>query len=189
MKVHIKYMISTRCKIFVKNVLKAMGLHFVILELGEVDIMENITTTQREHLRTELQDVGLELMEDKRAILLEKIKCTIINVVHNREEDKRINFSHYLSEKLGYDYTYLANVFSEYSGTTIEQYTIAQKVEHIKELITYDELNFAEIAWKMNYSSAAHLSNQFKKVTGLSPSQFKSLRNRKRIAIDEVLVM
>jgi AraC-like DNA-binding protein len=189
MKIHIKYMVSARCKILVRDVLNAMGLHFVLVELGEVDIMENITTMQKEQLRIELQNAGLELMEDKRAILLEKIKRTIINVVHNREEDTRINFSHYLSDKLKYDYTYIANAFSEASGTTIEQYMIAQKVERIKELITYDELNISEIAWKMNYSSAAHLSNQFKKVTGLTPSQFKNLKNKNRIAIDKVLIM
>jgi AraC-like DNA-binding protein len=177
MKIHIKYMISSRCKILVRDVLNEMGLHFVMVELGEVEIMEIISNAQREYLRSELQDAGLELMEDKRAILLEKIKYTILDVVHNREEDKRINFSHYLSEKLGYDYTYLASIFSEASETTIEQYMIAQKVEHIKELLTYDELSIAEIGWKMNYSSAAHLSNQFKKVTGLSPTHFKNLKN------------
>jgi AraC-like DNA-binding protein len=178
MKIHIKYMISSRCKILVRDVLNEMGLHFVMVELGEVDIMENITNAQREYLRSELQNAGLELMEDKRTILLEKIKYTILDVINNREEDKRLNFSHYLSEKLGYNYTYLVSIFSEASGTTIEQYMIAQKVERVKELIAYDELNIAEIAWKMNYSSAAHLSNQFKKVTGLSPSHFKNLKNK-----------
>jgi AraC-like DNA-binding protein len=179
-------MVSARCKMLVKEALKALGLHFVIVELGEVDVMENLTTTQREQLRLALQEAGLELMEDKRAILLEKIKLTIIDVVHHREEDTRINFSHYLSEKLQYDYTHLANIFSEASGTTIEQYMIAQKVERIKELLTYDELNITEIAWKMNYSSVAHLSNQFKKVTGLSPSHFKKIKDNKRQTLDEV---
>jgi AraC-like DNA-binding protein len=179
-------MISARCKMLVRDALKALGLHFVIVDLGEVDVMENITTTQREQLRIALQDAGLELMEDKRAILLEKIKLTIIDVVHHREEDTRINFSHYLAEKLQYDYTHLANIFSEASGTTIEQYMIAQKVERIKELITYDELNITEIAWKMNYSSVAHLSNQFKKVTGLSPSHFKKIKDNKRQTLEEV---
>jgi YesN/AraC family two-component response regulator len=189
MKVHIKYMISTGCKMLVRNVLKSMGLHFVILELGEVDIMENITTTQKERLQAELQDIGLELMEDKRTILLEKIKLTIIDLIHHNEEDKRINFSHYLSEKLMYDYTYMSNVFSEVMGISIEKYLIAQKIERIKELITYEELNINEIAWEMNYCNVAHLSNQFKKVTGLSPSQFKNLKNKKRIPVDRVLVV
>jgi AraC-like DNA-binding protein len=179
-------MVSARCKMVVRDLLKGMGLHFVIVDLGEVDIMENITTAQREHLRNNLQDAGLELMEDKRAILLEKIKLAIIDVVHNREEDTRLNFSHYLSEKLNYDYTHLANIFSEASGTTIEQYMIAQKIERIKELITYDELNITEIAWKMNYSSVAHLSNQFKKVTGLTPSHFRQIKDKKRQTLEEI---
>jgi AraC-like DNA-binding protein len=186
LKIHIKYMVSARCKMVVKEALKAMGLHFVIVDLGEVDIMENITATQREEIKKTLYEAGLELMEDKRAILLEKIKLAIIDVVHYREEDVKINFSHYLSEKLQYDYTHLANVFSEASGTTIEQYMIAQKVERIKELITYDELNITEIAWKMNYSSVAHLSNQFKKVTGLSPSHFKKIKEKKRQPLEDV---
>jgi YesN/AraC family two-component response regulator len=179
-------MVSARCKMVVKDALKAMGLHFVIVDLGEVDVMENITTAQREQLRTTLQEAGLELMEDKRAILLEKIKLAIIDIVHHREEDMKINFSHYLSEKLDYDYTHLANIFSEASGTTIEQYMIAQKIERIKELITYDELNITEIAWKMNYSSVAHLSNQFKKVTGLTPSHFRKIKENKRQTLEEV---
>lgn len=179
-------MVSARCKMVVKDALKAMGLHFVMVELGEVDIMENITTAQRAQLCIELKDAGLELMEDKRAILLEKIKLAIIDIVHHREEDTKLNFSHYLSEKLDYDYTHLANIFSEASGTTIEQYMITQKIERIKELITYGELNITEIAWKMNYSSVAHLSNQFKKVTGLSPSHFRNLKIKKRNMIEEI---
>ncbi len=179
-------MVSDRCKTVVKDTLKAMGLHFVMVELGEVDIMENITTAQRAQLQIELQNAGLELMEDKRAILLEKIKLAIIDIVHHREEDVKINFSHYLSEKLNYDYTHLANIFSEASGTTIEQYMIAQKIERIKELITYDELNITEIAWKMNYSSVAHLSNQFKKITGFTPSHFKKLKDKRRKTIEEI---
>ncbi len=179
-------MISARCKMLVKAALTELGFHFVLVDLGEVDIMENITTSQREQLRKALQEAGLELMEDKRAILLEKIKLTIIDVVHHREEDTRINFSHYLSEKLQYDYTHLANIFSEASGTTIEQYMIAQKIERIKELLTYDELNITEIAWKMNYSSVAHLSNQFKKVTGLAPSHFKKIKENKRTVLEKI---
>ncbi len=179
-------MVSARCKMLVRDTLKALGLHFVMVELGEVEIMENITTEQREQLKVNLKEAGLELIEDKRAILLEKIKLTIIDVVHNREEDTRINFSHYLSEKLKYDYTHLANIFSEANSTTIEQYMIAQKVERIKELITYDELNITEIAWKMNYSSVAHLSNQFKKVTGLTPSHFKKIKDIKRQSLEEL---
>jgi len=170
----------------VKEVLKSMGLHFILVDLGEVDIMENISDEQREQLKISLFNSGLELMDDKRAVLLERIKNTIIEMVHFSDEIIKVNFSDYLSEKLDYDYTYLSNLFSEVQGTTIEQFMIAHKVERIKELIIYDELNITEIAFKMNYSSVAHLSNQFKKVTGLSPSHFKQLKVKRRSPIEEV---
>jgi AraC-like DNA-binding protein len=129
---------------------------------------------------------GFELMDDKRAILIEKIKTTIIEMVHNTTEELKINFSDYLSEKLNHDYTYLANLFSEVQGTTIEQFTISHKIERIKEFIIYSELNISEIAWKMNYSSVAHLSNQFKKVTGLTPTHFKQLKEKRRRLFEEI---
>jgi len=179
-------MVSNRCKMTVKDELTKLGLHFVIVELGEVEIMETITAEQREELKTGLLASGLELMDDKRAVLVEKIKNAIIEMVHHSDENIKINFSDYLSEKLDHNYTYLANLFSEVRGITIEQFMIAHKVEKIKELIIYDELNITEIAWKMNYSSVAHLSNQFKKVTGLSPSHFKQLKNKKRSPIEEI---
>ncbi len=160
----------------VKEELKKLGLHFIIVDLGEVEIMENISGEQREQLKIALLNSGFELMDDKRAVLIEKIKNIIIEMVHHSDEIIKINFSDYLSEKLNHDYTYLANLFSEVQGTTIEQFIISHKIERIKELIIYDELNITEIAWKMNYSSVAHLSNQFKKVTGLSPSHFKQLK-------------
>jgi AraC-like DNA-binding protein len=119
-------------------------------------------------------------------VLIERIKNAIVEMVHHPNELIKINFSDYLSEKLNHDYTYLANLFSEVQGTTIEQFIISHKIERIKELIIYDELNITEIAWKMNYSSVAHLSNQFKKVTGLSPSHFKKLKNKRRIPIEEL---
>jgi AraC-like DNA-binding protein len=125
-------------------------------------------------------------MDDKRAILIEKIKNIIVEMVHHSDEIVKINFSDYLSEKLNHDYTYLANLFSEVQGSTIEQFIISHKVERIKELIIYDELNITEIAWKMNYSSVAHLSNQFKKVTGLSPSHFRLLKEKRRCPIEEI---
>ena len=171
-------MVSNRCKTAVKEELKKLGLHFVIIDLGEVEVMENISIQQREELQTGLLDVGLQLMDDKRAVLIEKIKNVIIEMVHHSEEMVKINFSNFLSEKLQHDYTYLANLFSEVQGTTIEQFIIAHKIERIKELIIYDELNISEIAWKMNYSSVSHLSKQFKKATGLSPSHFKLLKNK-----------
>ncbi len=186
MKLYIKNMVSNRCKLAVKDELKKLGLHFILVDLGEVDVMEKISEEQRQQLATALLAIGLELMDDKRAVLIEKIKNTIIEMVHHTDETIKINFSDYLSEKLKHDYTYLANLFSEIQGTTIEHFIISHKVERIKELIIYDELNISEIAWKMNYSSVAHLSNQFKKITGLSPSHFKQLKDKRRTPIEEI---
>ena len=179
-------MVSNRCKMAVKDALKKLGVHFILVDLGEVDIMENINEAQRNELKSMLLNSGLELMDDKRSMLIEKIKNVIIEMVHHKEEAIKVNFSDYLSEKLNHDYTYLANLFSEVQGTTIEQFIIHHKIERIKELIIYDELNITEIAWKMNYSSVAHLSNQFKKVTGLSPSHFKQMKNKRRSPIEEI---
>ena len=170
----------------VKEELKKLELHFIVVDLGEVEIMEKITTEQREALKSGLLNSGLELMDDKRSVLIERIKNVIVEMVHYTDEVIKINFSHYLSEKLNHDYTYLANLFSEVQGTTIEQFIISHKIERIKELIIYGELNITEIAWKMNYSSVAHLSNQFKKVTGLSPSHFKKLKDKRRSPIEEI---
>jgi len=179
-------MVSLRCKMMVKEELKKLGLHYMVVDLGEVEIMETLSTEQREQLKSALLDSGLELMDDKRAILIEKIKNIIIEMVHHSDEMIKINFSDFLSEKLNHDYTYLANLFSEVQGTTIEQFMISHKVERIKELIIYDELNISEIAWKMNYSSVAHLSNQFKKVTGLSPTHFKQLKDKRRSPLEDI---
>jgi AraC-like DNA-binding protein len=179
-------MVSNRCKMAVKEALKNLGLHFILVDLGEVEIMEDLSAEQRELLSEALQSSGLELMDDKRAILIERIKNAIIEMVHHSEDMIKVNFSDYLSEKLNYDYTYLANLFSEVQGTTIEHFIISHKIERIKELIIYDELNITEIAWKLNYSSVAHLSNQFKKVTGLSPSHFKQLKDKRRSPIEEI---
>ena len=170
----------------VKEELKKLGIHFIVVDLGEVEIMESISLEQRELLKIGLMEAGLELMDDKRALLIEKIKNAIIEMVHYTDEPLKINFSDYLSEKLKHDYTYLANLFSEVQGTTIEHYIINHKIERIKELIIYDELNITEIAWKMNYSSVAHLSNQFKKVTGLSPSHFKQMKDKRRSQIEDI---
>ena len=170
----------------VKTALAGLGLHFVIVDLGEVDIMEDLSRGQIKQLKADLLLSGLELMDDKKGILIEKIKNTIVEMVHHTEDSLSINFSDYLSKKLNYDYTYLANLFSEVQGRTIEQFIIAHKIERIKELIIYDELNITEIAWKMNYSSVAHLSNQFKKATGLSPSHFKQLKDKRRNPIEEI---
>jgi AraC-like DNA-binding protein len=179
-------MVSIRCKMAVKEVLKNMGLHFIVVELGEVEIMETLTEEQEAVLKTALLEIGLALMDDKRAVLIQKIKTIVTEMVHYQDELPKENFSHYLSKKLNYNYTYLANLFSEVQGITIEQFIIAHKVERIKELIIYDELNITEIAWKMNYSSVAHLSNQFKKMTGLSPSHFKQLKDKKRKPLEDI---
>ena len=179
-------MVCIRCKMVVKSELKNLGLHFIVVDLGEVEIMENISNGERDKLKNALHESGLELMDDKRAILIERIKNVIIEMVHHSDELIKTNFSEYLSEKLNYDYTYLANLFSEVQGINIEQFIISHKIERIKELIMYGDLSISEIAWKMNYSSVSHLSNQFKKVTGLSPAHFKQLKNNSRMSIEEI---
>ncbi|MCL6460665.1 MAG: helix-turn-helix transcriptional regulator [Flavobacterium micromati] len=179
-------MVSNRCKMAVKEELKKLKLHFVVVDLGEVEIMENMSMDQRQILKSALLDSGLELMDDKKSMLIEKIKNVIIEMVHHSTEPLKINFSDHLSQRLNHDYTYLSNLFSEVQGTTIEQFIISHKTERIKELIIYGELNITEIAWKMNYSSVAHLSSQFKKVTGLSPSHFKKLKDKRRNPIEEI---
>ncbi len=170
----------------VKDVLRKLGLHFIVVELGEVDIMETITHEQEDQLRIALSETGLELIDDKKAILIEKIKNVIREMVHDSDGEMEINFSDFLSNKLHHNYTYMTNLFSEVQGTTIEHFLIAHKVERVKELIMYGEMNISEIAWKMNYSSVAHLSNQFKRTTGLSPSHFKQLKDKTRSPIEDI---
>ena len=179
-------MVSNRCKMAVKEELKKLGLHFIVVELGEVEIMEKISAEQRVLLQEGLVNSGLELMDDRRSVLIERIKNVIIEMVHHSDEEIRVNFSHYLSEKLNHDYTYLANLFSEVQGTTIEKFFIAHKIERVKELLVYNELNLTEIAYQMHYSSVAHLSAQFKKVTGLTPSHFKLLKHKRRTMLENV---
>jgi AraC-like DNA-binding protein len=179
-------MVSSRCKLAVKEVLKKLQIHFILVDLGEIEIMEELSNEERNVLKSELLLCGLELMDDKRAVLIQKVKNAIFTMVHESDQEMKVNFSSYLSDKLDHDYTYLSNLFSEVQGTTIEQFVIAHKVERIKELISYGELTITEIAWKLNYSSIAHLSNQFKKVTGLSPSHFKNLKNKLRKPLEEI---
>ncbi len=186
MKLYIKYMVSLRCKMIVIEELKKLGLDAPIVHLGEVEIKENITEEQRKSIKNALQNAGLEVMDDKKAILIEKIKNVIIEMIHHTPQLPKINFSNYLHEKLNYDYTYLANLFSETEGTTIEHFIQLHKIERVKELIMYNELSLTEIAWKLHYSSVAHLSHQFKKITGLTPSFFKSLKNKKRNTLENV---
>lgn len=170
----------------VKSELEKLGLHYTSIELGEVEIIEDISSDQFKQLGLSLKKTGLELIDDKKRILVEKIKTIIIELVHYTNDQIKINLSDYLSEKLNYNYTYLANLFSEVKGTTIEQFYLSHKIEKAKELLVYDELNLTEIAYKLHYSSVAHLSNQFKKMTGLTPSHFKNLKHKKRSTLGNV---
>ena len=179
-------MVCIRCQQIVKTELEKLGLQYVDVKIGEANIIGNITSKQMEQLFASLKRSGFILMDDKKSILVEKIKSTIIELVHYTEDQIKVNLSDYLCSKLNYDYTYLANLFSEINGITIEKFYLAHKIEKVKELIVYDELNLTEIAYKMHYSSVAHLSNQFKKITGLTPSHFKKLKNKRRGALEDV---
>ena len=170
----------------VKDELTKLGLKYGSVELGEAEIIEGITPDQRELFRAALLKFGLELMDDKKSVLIEKIKTIIIELVHYSEEPLTVNLSAYLAEKLQYDYTYLANLFSEVQGTTIEKFFISHKIERVKEFLVYDELKLTEIAYKMHYSSVSHLCTQFKKVTGLTPSHFKSLKDKRRSMLEDL---
>lgn len=186
MKLYIKYMVSIRCKKVVKEELKKLGLLYVNVDLGEIEILEDISLAQREQFKIALKKTGLELMDDKRAILIEKIKNVIIEMVHYKDAPLQINFSVFLAEKLQLDYTYLSNLFSEVVGITIEHFIIAHKIERVKELIVYNELNLTEISYLLHYSSVSHLSKQFKKVTGLTPSHFKKLKQKRKGGLEEM---
>ena len=158
---------------------KKLGLHVLKVELGEVDVSDFIPEDHLVLIRNELLDIGFELLEDKQVFLIEKIKNLVIEMIHHSDDMLKVNFSDYLREKLNNDYSYLSNIFSEEQGITIEHFIILHKIERIRELIIYDELNISEIAHKMNYSSAAHLSGQFKKVKGMTPTSFKKLKLKK----------
>jgi AraC-like DNA-binding protein len=179
-------MVCIRCKMVVKSELESLGLHYTVVELGEAEITENISANMMDQLNIALKKSGLELIDDKKSMLIEKIKNIIIELVHYSEDQLKINLSDYLSEKLNYDYTYLANLFSEVQGTTIEKFYINHKIERVKELLVYDELNVKEIAFKLHYSSVSHLSSQFKKVTGLTPSHFKQIKQKRRTPLENV---
>ena len=179
-------MVSLRCKMVVKEELKKLGLHFVNVDLGTVEILEDITEKQKSDLKKNLLKYGLELLDDQRNILIEKIKALIIEMIHYSDELPKVNYSEYISEKLGYDYTYLSNIFSEVKGITIQQFIIIHKIERVKELLLYDELNLTEISYQLHYSSVAHLSNQFKKITGLTPSYYKNLKKMRRKNLEDL---
>jgi len=186
MDLHIKNMVSNRCKMIVKSELEKLGLHFRTINLGEVEITEELNEENKNQLNINLKKSGLALIEDRKDMLIEKIKIIIIELVHYSEKQLKINLSDYLSQKLKFDYTYLANLFSEHQGITIEHFFLSHKIERVKELLIYDELNITEIADQMHYSSVAHLSNQFKKMTGLTPSHYKHLKVKKRRPLEKV---
>jgi len=186
LKLYIQNMVCIRCQMVVKAELEKLGIQDVDVKIGEADIMEEISPRQVDQLDIALRKSGLLLMDNKKSILVEKIKNSIIELVHYTDDQIRSNLSDYLSEKLNYDYTYLANLFSEVKGITIEKFYLTHKIEKVKELIVYDELNLTEIAYKLHYSSVAHLSNQFKKYTGLTPSHFKKLKNKRRGTLEKV---
>lgn len=170
----------------VREELARLGLTHAIVDMGVVEVFDDITEAQRAQLKANLQRAGLELLEDKRSALIERIKNVIIEMIHHSEEMPKLNYSDYISEKLGYDYTYLSNIFSEVKGITIQQFIIMHKIERIKELLLYDELNLTEISYKLHYSSVAHLSNQFKKATGLTPSYYRELRQKRKANMENL---
>lgn len=178
-------MVSRRCKMVVQEALKSLKIDYFSLDLGLVETCSDITETKRQQLSDILIKTGLRLLDDKKSILIEKIKTAIIEMVHYCNEAPQQNFSEFLSEKVGYDYTYLSNTFSEVKGITIQHFIILHKVERIKELLLYDELNLSEISYQLNYSSVAHLSGQFKKITGLTPSYFKKLGKKRKQNLED----
>lgn len=179
-------MVSLRCKLLVSDELKKLNIHAEVVDLGVVDLREEITQAQHDQLKVRLLKSGLELLDDKRSILIERIKNVITEMIHYSDELPTQNYSDYISEKLGYDYTYLSNTFSEVKGITIQQFIIVHKIERVKELLLYDELNLTEISYKLHYSSVAHLSNQFKKITGLSPSFYKKLKQQRKCNLENL---
>ena len=186
MKLYIKYMVSLRCKMLVKSELKKLGITCISVDLGTVEIEGDLTEEQRKIFDENLKKSGLELLDDKKNILVEKIKSVIIEMIHYSDEVPDVNDSDYISGKLGYDYTYLSNTFSAVKGMTIQQYIILHKIERVKELLLYDEFTLTEIAYRLHYSSVAHLSNQFKKVTGLTPTYFKELKDKRERNLEEL---
>jgi len=185
-KLYIKNMVCDRCKMVVKSELEKLGISPLHVDLGEVTLDTPLSNKQKSELKSNLYPLGFELIDDKKSRLIEQIKTLIIELVHYDNNQLKINLSDYLSDKLHHDYNYISNLFSEIEGTTIEKYFIAQKIEKVKELLVYDELTLSEIAFQLSYSSTAHLSSQFKKVTGLTPSHFKEIKINKRKPLDKV---
>lgn len=186
MKLYIRNMVCSRCKLVVKEELEKFHLHPLQVDLGEIEIEENLKSEQVKQLNKALQKFGFEIIDSKKSKIIEKTKILILDLVHQRKAKLRTNLSTYLAAETQTEYNYLSNLFAEVEGTTIEQYFIAQKVEKVKEFLVYDELTLSEIAFELNYSSVAHLSKQFKKVVGLAPSHFKELKDKKRLPIDKL---
>ncbi|WMN11622.1 AraC family transcriptional regulator [Marivirga salinae] len=186
MTIYIKNMVCNRCKMVVKSTLEKLGLHPVQIELGEIELQEDDISTVKEQLKLELQALGFDLLDNKKTKTIEKVKNLITDLVQNKNSVLKVTLSEYLSVELSQDYSSLSNLFSEVEGITIEKYYILQKIEKVKELLVYDELTLSEIAFQLNYSSVAYLSNQFKKVTGLTPSHFKNLRTIKRKPLEDL---
>ncbi|MDT8394595.1 MAG: helix-turn-helix transcriptional regulator [Bacteroidales bacterium] len=186
MKLYIKYMVSLRCKIMVREELKKLGINYVVVDLGVVELLEDISQQQREQFSKNLLKLGLELLDDKKSILVERVKNVIIEMIHYSDELPKINYSDYICEKLGYNYTYLSNLFTEVKGITLQQYIILHRIEKAKELLLYDELNISEISYRLQYSSVAHFSNQFRKITGLNPSYYKKLKEKRKGNLEDL---
>lgn len=180
MTLHIKNMVCLHCIMALKQLLKELGISYNHIELGAIILNEKLSKDKLEALSEGLNTLGLALIDDRRSRIIEKIKTTIINLMHEDNEEKpNQNISSILSKELNYDYNYLSNLFSESEGITIEKFAIAQRIDRVKELLVYDELTLSEIASKLGYTSTAHLSNQFKKITGLTPSYFKKIKQQK----------
>jgi YesN/AraC family two-component response regulator len=186
MTIYIKNMVCDRCKMAVRAELKKLGLNAISVELGEVILEKDLSASQKERLTDALSAIGFELMADAKAQIIEKIKTTIVELIHHSNHEVKINYSAYIEKKLGRNYNYLSNLFSEVEGSTIEKFIIRQKIERVKELLVYDQLSLSEIAYRMGYSSVAYLSGQFKKVTGLTPSHFKEIKENKRKSLDKI---
>jgi len=179
-------MVCNRCKMIVKSELEKLGIHPETIDLGEVTLSQELQSGQKDQITSTFEKLGFELIDDKKSKYIEKIKSLIIELVHQQNSQLNTTLSDYLSRNVYHDYFFLSNLFSEVEGITIEKYFIAQKIEKVKELLAYGELSLTEIADQLHYSSSAHLSNQFKKVTGLSPSHFKNIRSNQRKSLDEV---
>jgi len=186
MKLYIKNMVCSRCKMVVKSQLENAGLTTLSVDLGEVEIEVSLSASKRKELDAILRSVGFELIDDKKSQTIEKIKNAIVHLVHHTDDDVKTNLSTYISSKIHQDYNYLSNLFSDVEGTTIEKYFISQRIERVKELLMYDELSLSQIADQLGYSSVAYLSNQFKKITGFTPSHFKTLKEQKRRNIEDL---